>query len=118
MWVFRWILTALVILVVLGFALQNQEQTVSVHILNWTTPNLPLYFILYISFAAGVLTWVLVSVFNMLKLKNVIHRLERQNQKIQDELNKLRNINIEEELPEEQPEEDIPAAAVQGEEKP
>ncbi|RKY76307.1 hypothetical protein DRQ07_10545 [candidate division KSB1 bacterium] len=100
MWVLRWIFTAIIILLILGFALQNQEQTVSVHILNWTTPNLPLYFILYIFFAGGVLTWVFVSMFNILKLKNTIYKLEKHNSKIQDELNKLRNINIDEELPE------------------
>ncbi|MCD6115989.1 LapA family protein [bacterium] len=117
MWVFRWILTALVILIILGFALQNQEQTVSVHVLNWTTSNLPLYFILYISFAAGVLTWVLVSMLNMLKLKNTIHKLEKQNTKIREELNKLRNINIDDEPPAEPSQEVELASDDQGEEE-
>ena len=113
MWIVRWILTALIILLILGFALQNQEQTVSVRILNWTTPNLPLYFFLYAAFAAGVLIWAVVSAFHMLKLKKTIHRLEKKNSRTQRELDKLRNITIESEEEEEIPE---PAREAPGQE--
>lgn len=94
--IIRWILSALVILIILGFALQNQEQTVSVRILKWASPNLPLYLVLYIAFGTGVLLWVVVSTLNFLKLKGEIHRLQRDNHKVKEELNRLRNASIEE----------------------
>jgi len=97
MWIVRWVLIALLILIILGFALQNQQQTVSVKILNWKSPVLPLYIFLYISFGAGLLFWVLISMLNMFKLKGEIHQLQRENRKARDELNRLRNASIEEE---------------------
>lgn len=97
MWILRWILGALLIIIILGFALQNQDQTVSVKIIKWQSPVLPLYFFLYISFGAGILTWVLVSAINILKLKGDILKLQKENRKTRDELNRLRNVNIEEE---------------------
>ena len=97
MWILRWILGALLIIIILGFALQNQDQTVSVKILKWQSPVLPLYFFLYLSFGAGILTWVLVSALNILKHKGEILRLQKENRKTRDELNRLRNVSIEEE---------------------
>ena len=105
MWIVRWILSALVILIILGFALQNQEQMVSVRILQWQSTNLPLYLLLYIAFGAGVLIWALISALNILKLKGDIHRLQRTNRKVHEELNRLRNVSIEDEVESAEPEE-------------
>jgi uncharacterized integral membrane protein len=96
MWIIRWILVALLIIVILGFALQNQEQTVSVNILKWKSPVLPLYLFLYLSFIAGLLFWILISVLHMIKLKGDNFQLQRENQKIRNELNRLRNASIDE----------------------
>ena len=96
MWIARWILGAVIIIVVLGFALQNQEQTASVMILNWQSPVLPLYIFLYFAFGAGLVFWALVSIYNILRLKGNIHRLQKENKKIRDELNRLRNADIDE----------------------
>jgi uncharacterized integral membrane protein len=98
MWIVKWVLTILFILVMLLFGFQNMEQTASVRFLNRVSPNLPLCLILYIAFAAGILTWVLVSIFNILKLKSRVHRLQRENKAVKEELNRLRNASIEEEL--------------------
>jgi len=96
MWIVRWILGALLIIIILGFALQNQDQTVTVKIIKWQSPILPLYFFLYLSYAAGILTWLLVSTLNILKLKGDVHKLHREKRKIMDELNRMRNANIDE----------------------
>jgi uncharacterized integral membrane protein len=106
MWIIRWILGALLIIIILGFALQNQEQTVSVQIINWQSPVLPLYFFLYIAFGAGLLTWLLVSTMNIMKLKGDILKLHREKKKVMEELNRLRNANIEEDIDSAEPEKD------------
>lgn len=98
MWILRWILGALLIIIILGFALQNQDQTVAVKIIKWQSPVLPLYFFLYLSFGAGLITWVIVSALNILKYKGDIMKLQRENRKIREELNRLRNISIEDEV--------------------
>lgn len=94
MWIVRMLLGALIILAVLGFALQNTEQTASVMIVKWQSPVLPLYIFLYFAFGAGMIFWALVSIYNILKLKGNIHRLQKENKKIRDELNRLRNVDI------------------------
>ena len=98
MWLIRWILTALVIIVILGFALQNQQQMASVQFLYWKSKVLPLYLVMYIAFCAGFLLSVLVSAFHMLRQKRDIRRLYKTNKRIKEELDRLRNIHIEEEI--------------------
>lgn len=94
MWIVRWILGALIIIIVLGFALQNQDQTASVVIINWQSPVLPLYIYLYFAFGSGLLFWALISIFNVLKLKGSTLKLQRENKKLREELAKLRNVDI------------------------
>ena len=106
MWIVRWILIALIILIILAFALYNQEQTVYVKFLKWQSANLPLYLFLYLAFAFGMIFWVVVSALNILKLKNQIYRLQRENRKTQQELDRLRNVNIEEDVESVQSKED------------
>lgn len=98
MWILRWIFVAILIIIVLGFALQNQEQKVSVSILKWQSDVLPLYFFLYFSYVAGLLTWVLVSTLSILKKKGEILKLQRENRRIREELNRLRNVSIDEDI--------------------
>ena len=85
------------------FAFENQE-TQTVNFLKWTSPALPLYIFLYVAFAAGLLFWFVISVFNTFKLKGEIFKLQKENRKIREELDRLRNVNIEEEVNENIPE--------------
>lgn len=112
MWVFRWLLIAVVMLVILGFALQNQEQMVSVNILNYTSPNLPLYLLLYIAFGFGLLVWVGVSMVHVLKIRNEVYKLQKENKKIREELNRLRNIGIDEDEQTAELDEEVPPARI------
>ena len=94
MWITKWILGATLIILVLGFALQNQYQMVQVRIIHWISPELPLYFIVYISFAFGLFTWLFTSIFKIMQLKSDFRQLKKQNQNLQDELNNLRNLSL------------------------
>ena len=95
MWIAKWILGVILIIIVLGFSLQNQHEVVNIHVFNWMSPELPLYFIIYLSFALGILTWLLVSIVKTLQLKADIRQYKKQSQQLQDELNKLRNLSVE-----------------------
>ncbi len=99
MWILRWVASAIIILAVLGFALQNNAQTVQVVFLQgkWMSPPLPLWVVIYLSFGAGVLFWLLVSIFQVFQLKGEIRRIRRQNANLKKELDDLRNVSIEEE---------------------
>ncbi len=97
MWIFKWLFIAIIMLAVLGFALQNQEQMVSVRILSKETQNLPLYFFLYIAFGIGFLLGLILPVINLFQLKIETRKVRKEYNKVREELNRLRNIDIEEE---------------------
>jgi uncharacterized integral membrane protein len=98
MWVIKWIAFVLMMLIVLAFAYYNHEQTVSVQLFNWVSPILPVYLVLFVAFAVGILAGILMSSFNIFKFKYRAHQLNKENKMMKDELNRLRNANIEEEL--------------------
>ena len=97
MWIVRWTIIVIVIIAVIGFSLQNQEQKVQIRIGTFTSNEMPLYFALYLAFSLGLIVFLLISVYNLLQLRMEITRHRRDNRKLREELDRLRNISIEEE---------------------
>ena len=97
MWAIKWFLAVILILLVLGFALQNSNQQVTVVFLSdvWEFQQVQLWMVIYCSFGLGVLFWLVVSVFQVIQLKSEIRRLKKRNRAIQNELDNLRNLPIE-----------------------
>jgi len=93
MWAIKWFLAVVVILAVLGFALQNSGQDVSVVVLNSVWQG-QLWMVIYASFGLGVLFWLIVSVFQVFQLKGEIRKLMKINHDMQHELDSLRNLPI------------------------
>ncbi len=100
MWIVRWTIIVIVIIAVIGFSLQNQEQKVQIRIGAFTTSEMPLYFALYLAFSLGLIVFLLISIYNLLQLRMEITRHRRDNRKLREELDRLRNISIEEEVTE------------------
>ncbi len=100
MWIVRWVAIAVISLIVLGFAFQNLEKTVSVVFLAgvYETGELPIWIIVYASFALGMIFWLSISVFQVLALKREIKKSEKENNRIRKELDSLRNLSIEDEI--------------------
>lgn len=98
MWAIKWFLAVVVILMVLGFALQNSNETVDVVFLSnvWQYQSVQLWMVIYISFGLGVLFWLIVSIFQVFQLKNEIRRLKKSYNEMYQELESLRNLPIEE----------------------
>jgi len=91
----RWIFSLLLVVIALVFAFQNQDQLVSVKFLKWSSPNWPVWGFVYLAFITGILTWILVSAVHALRMKKEVHDMKKVNQKLQNELNRLRNASIE-----------------------
>jgi len=98
MWIIRWTIIVIVILAILGFSLQNQDQKVQIRVGGYTSPEMPLYFALYIAFAMGILVFLLISIYNLLQLKTEISRHRRDNRRLKEELDRLRNLSIDEDI--------------------
>lgn len=98
MWAIKWFLAVVLILMVFGFALQNNgvDQRATVNFGVWQYPNVPLWLVIYASFAFGVMFWLMVSVFQVLQFKAEIRRLNKSQEEMQIELDNLRNLPIDE----------------------
>lgn len=96
MWIIRWILVAVVIVVILLFSLQNQEEQVMVNLFGWESPFIPLYFALFIAFVVGLFVWFIVATFQILQLKAELRTCRREKRTLEGELTALRNLPLEE----------------------
>ncbi len=99
MWLIKWIVGIVLTLLILGFALQNQHQVVQVYVGNWVSPEMPLYFVIYIAFALGMITSIVFAIFKVFQLKQENRKIRRERNELEAELKKLRNLSIDEETP-------------------
>ncbi|MDZ7294095.1 MAG: LapA family protein [candidate division KSB1 bacterium] len=96
MWFVRWIAAVLVVLVLVVLATQNSTLQVVVRFYKWQSVELPLWVVMYLSYGAGLLTWLIISLIRVFALRAEIRRLDKQNAKLQSELGRLRNISVHE----------------------
>lgn len=99
MWLIKWIVGIFLVLAILGFALQNQHQVVQVYVANWVSPEVPLYFVIYIAFALGMITSILFALVRIFQLKQENRKIKKERNELEDELSKLRNLSITDEAP-------------------
>ncbi|MDZ7260797.1 MAG: LapA family protein [candidate division KSB1 bacterium] len=97
MWIVRWLLWAVLMLLIIYFAIQNTAQNVTVSFIKWESPKLPLWVVMYLSFAAGVLVWVFASIVRIMQMKTELKKVIKENKKLKEELDQMRNVSIEEE---------------------
>lgn len=97
MWILKWILVVGVIVVILGFSLQNQEdeQRVYVRIGHWQSAQMPLYFHYFIAFIAGIFVWFVISALQIIQIQSELKSCRRESRQLSEELNALRNLPIE-----------------------
>ena len=97
MWIVKWIIGAILVILIIGFAMQNSTELVPVKFWKWETmQDLPLWVVMYISFTAGILFWVIISIYQMLGLKIENRKVRKELRKLKEELDRLRNVSIEE----------------------
>ena len=101
MWILRWSLWVLALLLLILFATQNASQTVTVEFIKWRSVPIPLWIVMYLSFLAGVLVWFIGSIFKLVQLKSEVKKSKREIKVLKKELDQLRNIPIDEEAEQE-----------------
>ena len=101
MWIMKWIFWVVILFVIIIFVTQNVDflkESHKLEFLFWETSSpLPIWVVLFISFAAGVLIWLAGSIFKVLELKTVVRKVNKENVVLKKELNELRNIPLEDE---------------------
>ncbi len=117
MWVIKWILGALLVILIIGFAMSNTQESVTVSFLQWQTRVLPLWVVMYLSFAGGIVFWLVISIFQIVSLKNENRRCRKELRRYRQELDRLRNISVEESIPPAEQEPQPEREKAEGEEK-
>ncbi|MCX6641294.1 MAG: LapA family protein [bacterium] len=98
MWIIRWVFITALIITLVGFLGLNQNEIVNVNFFFWQSPPIPLALALFIAFAGGMFVQLLFAIIKQFQLRAEIGRQKRQVRRLQEELEKLRNLAIEEEF--------------------
>jgi len=87
------------IIIVLGlvYFFMNNNDLVTVNLLYQQTNQTPVANVMLISFGFGIVVGFLMAVMSIISAKNNARQLRSKNKKLVEELNRLRNVNIEEE---------------------
>lgn len=96
-WIVRWTIIGLVMLGVLGFALQNADM-VKLTIWTWQSGDVPIYLIAYFAFALGILVAAVIAAANQVHQRLLLSRARRDVQRLKDELIRLRRVSLDEAL--------------------
>ena len=97
MWIFRWFLLIVLMFFLVGFLSQNSDQIVYARLMGWTSPEMPLAYMLFLAGLVGYLMCLVVALINQFRLRTQIGNLKKLNRDMQTELNRLRNLALEEE---------------------
>jgi len=96
MWIVKWILIVVAVVFLIGFAMQNADVTVPIRFFKWETINdLPLWLVMYLSFIAGMIFWLGVSIYQVIVLKSESRKWQKKVKSLESELNRLRNVSVE-----------------------
>ncbi len=93
MWIIRWTLIATIIIAILGISLQN-IQLVQISVLNWQSGKIPIYLVIYFSFAAGMIVFLLFSAYRQVQQSIELGRYRKEMRKLQEELDKSRSSSM------------------------
>ncbi len=97
MWIIKWTFIAIIILAILGFSLQNSTQ-ITVKIWTWESKAIPMYLVLYVAFALGIIVAALVATFNQVSQKVALYKANKEIKSLREEVDRLRTASLDEEL--------------------
>jgi len=92
-WIIRWTLIAAIIIAILGISLQN-TQLVQISVLNWHSGQIPIHLVIYFSFAAGMVVFLLFSAYRQVQQSIELGRYRKEMRKLQEELVKIRSSSM------------------------
>ena len=90
------IIYVILLAVLLVFAMQNNQEAVSVHFLNWQTVIMPVWILVLLSLIIGLLLGLAVTTTLVLQANKDKRTFQKELKKVKAELNRMRNVPIEE----------------------
>ncbi|OQX92707.1 MAG: hypothetical protein B6D58_01625 [candidate division Zixibacteria bacterium 4484_95] len=105
MWIIRYAVSAILIIALLGFTIQNSYQRVVINIAGITFTDVPLIFVVYVAFCIGLIFWFAISIVQYFRMLGQLSEQKKKNRTLTEEITTLRNLPLEE-LDEQQEEKD------------
>ncbi|RKY68666.1 MAG: hypothetical protein DRQ02_03595 [Candidatus Latescibacterota bacterium] len=88
MWVLRWVIFAVIIIVVVMFASQNAGEMANIKFLKWESQS-SILAVIGVSFVAGLAVWFLFSVFRILQYRSQMKTYQAENRHLREKLASL-----------------------------
>jgi uncharacterized integral membrane protein len=95
MWALRTFLIIVLIILVVGFAIYNSEEKVSVNLYG-TEYEVPMIFVGFWALVIGMILSFVLGVSYYFKMHSELRILKKENKKLMDEVTALRNLPLEE----------------------
>jgi uncharacterized integral membrane protein len=96
MWAFRMFLVLLIISIIVGFSMLNAQQVVSVDLLRARYNSVPLVYVTYWAFLAGMLVTFVLGLSYVIKIQGELREERKEKKRLVMEITALRNRSIEE----------------------
>lgn len=96
MWIIRTLFIVVVLILLLGFAVQNAYQRVSINILNKQYANVPMILVLFVAFVLGILVWFVFTIFQYFRMQGDLYQERKRNKRLTEEIKALRNRPLQE----------------------
>ena len=97
MWILRTLVIIVLIILIVGFAIYNSDESISVNLYGKQYFDVPMIFVAFWALVVGMLISFALGVGYYFKMYSELRNQRRENQKLLEEITALRNLPLEEE---------------------
>ncbi len=97
MWILRTLVIIVLITLIVGFAIYNSDERISVNLYGKEYFDVPMIFVAFWALVVGMLISFALGIGYYFKMYSELHNQRRENQKLLEEITALRNLPLEEE---------------------
>lgn len=96
MWLLKNLIWLVIMVLVVGFAILNVNETVTAIILPGVAyRQVPANVVLFVTYVLGMITAFFLTLLHYVKIRSAMGRMNRENQELKRELSQLRNLPLE-----------------------
>ncbi len=97
MWILRTLVVIILITLIVGFAIYNSDERISVNLYGKEYFDIPMIFVAFWALVVGMIVSFALGVSYYFKMYSELRNQKRENRKLLEEITALRNLPMEEE---------------------
>lgn len=97
MWILRTLVIIVLIILIVGFAIYNSDERISVNLYGKQCPDIPMIFVAFWALVVGMLISFALGIGYYFKMYSELRNQRKENRKLLEEVTALRNLPLEEE---------------------